>query len=70
MAVQRLLELHITTFFIVQICYSLFVLEKQTSKKAEHASRINLSDVTPSEKFSYVVKSQIKSLRKVFVLYI
>lgn len=69
-AVQRLLELHITTFLIVQICYSLFVLEKQTSKKPDRASFISLSDVLLSEKFSYVVKSQIKSMRKVFVLYI
>lgn len=55
---------------MVQICYSLFVLEKQTSKKAAHASLISLSDVIPSEKLSYVVKSQIKSMTTVFVLYI
>lgn len=52
-AIQRVLEQHIPTFFIVQICSSLFALEKQTSKKADYASLITLSDVIPSEKFSY-----------------
>lgn len=52
-AIQRVLEQHIPTFFIVQICSSLFILGKQTSKKADYASLITLSDVIPSEKFSY-----------------
>lgn len=68
-AVQRLLELWITICFIVHI-YSLFVLEKQTSKKADHASLISLSDVLPSGKFSFFLKRQIESTRKPFVLYI
>lgn len=69
-AVQRLLELRITMCFIVHICYSVFVLEKQTSKKADHASLISLSDVLASGKFSYFLKQQIESRRKAFVLYI
>lgn len=70
-AVQRLLELHVTICFIVHICYSVFVLEKQTSKKADyHASLISLSDVLPSGKSSYFLKRQIESTRKAFVLYI
>lgn len=70
MAVQRLLELHITIHFIVHICYSVFVLKEQTSKNTDHTSLISLSDVLPSGKFSYFLKRQIESMRKTFVLYI
>jgi len=69
-AIQRLLELCITICFIVHICYSVFVLEKQTSRNADHASLISFSDVLPSGKFCYFLKKQIESMRKAFVLYI